>query len=135
MLQDKKDAVKFARGDRAEVNKMKPTEGFAAWRIKSMSATGKAAIEAAGKYHDELLAVHKERVQEALDEGKDVPAEVLADYPDLAKPDNSVKPEAGGMQFSRTTTGTPTLIIQHNLTEENLLHADRMGGIRSRLWQ
>ena len=94
LLQDKKDAVKFARGDRAEVNKMKPTEGFAAWRIKSMSATGKAAIEAAGKYHDELLAVHKERVQEALDEGKDVPAEVLADYPDLAKPDDSVKPEA-----------------------------------------
>jgi hypothetical protein len=104
LLQDKKDAVKFARGDRAEVNKMKPTEGFAAWRIKSMSATGKAAIEAAGKYHDELLAVHKERVQEALDEGKDVPAEVLADYPDLAKPDNSVKPEAGGMQFSRSNT-------------------------------
>ena len=88
LLQDKKDAVKFARGDRAEVNKMKPTEGFAAWRIKSMSATGKAAIEAAGKYHDELLAVHKERVQEALDEGKDVPAEVLADYPDLAKTDD-----------------------------------------------
>ena len=93
LLQDKKDAVKFARGDRAEVNKMKPTEGFAAWRIKSMSATGKAAIEAAGKYHDELLAVHKERVQEALDEGKDVPAEVLADYPDLAK-SSSVQPAA-----------------------------------------
>ena len=86
LLQDKKDAVKFARGDRAEVNKLKPTEGFAAWRIKSMSATGKSAIEAAGKYHDELLSVHKERVQEALDEGKDVPLEVLADYPDLSKP-------------------------------------------------
>ena len=31
--------------------------------------------------------------------------------------------------YSRTAKGTPTLIIQHNLTEENLLHADRMGGI------
>lgn len=81
--QEKKDAVKFARGDRTEINKMKSTEGFAQWRIKSMSTSAKAVINAAIKYHDDLLAIHKERVQEALDEGKDIPPEVLSDYPDL----------------------------------------------------
>lgn len=31
--------------------------------------------------------------------------------------------------FSKANNGNPTLIIQHNLTEQNLLHAERMGGI------
>jgi len=83
LLQDKKDAIKFARGERADVNKLKSTKEFASWRIKSMSASGKEAIKSTEKYHDALMSIHKERIQEALADGKDVPAEVLADYPDL----------------------------------------------------
>jgi hypothetical protein len=36
--------------------------------------------------------------------------------------------DSGGIKFSKAGN-KKTLIIQHNLSEENLLHADRMGGI------
>lgn len=38
--------------------------------------------------------------------------------------------KTGGIRFSKSKGGsTPSLIIQHNLSESNLLHAERMGGI------
>lgn len=90
--QEGKDAVKAARGDRAAINKLKSTPEFASWRLKSMSATGKQAIADAERLARDYLAIHKERVQEALMEGKDVPAEVLADYPDLQRPASAAPP-------------------------------------------
>jgi GGDEF domain-containing protein len=47
---------------------------------------------------------------------------------DVAKEQKSID-NTGGIMFSKAKGGEPTLIIQHNLTEQNLLHADRMGGI------
>ncbi len=53
------------------------------WAQKSESNTAKNNITSTSLYHNKLLEVHQERVQEALSEGKPVPQEVLADYPAL----------------------------------------------------
>lgn len=80
-----------ARKDAAEWGKLKGSEGFASWRVKANHRKAMAATEADKEYTQALLGVHKERVQEALDAGADVPIEVLRDYPDLLK---KYRPEA-----------------------------------------
>ena len=82
--QDKKEAVKNAKAARAEGNK-NPIHSVK-WAQKSESNTAKNNITSTNLYHNKLLEVHQERVQEALSEGKSVPQEVLADYPGLQKP-------------------------------------------------
>jgi len=72
------------------------------WAIAPGSApsgTLKADIEHKRQYTQGLLDVHKERVQEALAEGKPVPAEVLKDYPELAP-----KPEPAKVVAETPTT-------------------------------
>jgi hypothetical protein len=83
--QDGKDSVKNAKKERAAINKQRPTKEYAKWRIDSESRQAKRNIESISENTKGLLEVHKERVIEALEEGKPVPAEVLADYPDLKK--------------------------------------------------
>ena len=104
---DNKAAVKAARDERADFNKMKPSEGYAAWRIRANNVKNKAAVESAIKYGNDLLAVHKDRVQEALMEGKDVPAEVLADYPDLKRPAATPNAEAPASTQAPAPEPTP----------------------------
>jgi hypothetical protein len=89
-----KEKVKYLRGQRAEVNKLKGSEAYATWRLRSSSRQLKADIENAQQYTKGLLDVHKERIQEALAEGKPVPPEVLADYPDLGPPSPTPIPKA-----------------------------------------
>jgi SAM-dependent methyltransferase len=79
--QEKKDSTRRLVKEKAQ-SKKNPTYNVK-WAQKSEDNSRKIAIEQNKKQYDELLAVHKERVQEALDEGKPVPKEVLADYPDL----------------------------------------------------
>ena len=79
--QEKKDSTRNLVKEKAQ-SKKNPTYNVK-WAQKSEDNSRKIAIEQNKKRYDELLAVHKERVQEALDEGKPVPKEVLADYPDL----------------------------------------------------
>lgn len=105
--QEGKDAVKAARGDRAAVNKLKGTPEFANWRLKAMSLKGKEAIAAAERLARDYLAIHKDRVQEALMEGKDVPAEVLADYPDLKRPTTTPNAAAPASTQAPAQAGAP----------------------------
>ena len=107
---DTKAAVKAAKGERAAGNKQKATPEYAAWRLRANDVKNKAAIEYAQRYGDDLLAVHKERVQEALAEGKDVPPEVLADYPDL-------KAQANEPNNAPTNAGTSG--VQPKASQEN----------------
>ena len=82
--QEKKEAVKNAKAAKAEGNK-NPIHSVK-WAQKSDSNTAKNNITSTNLHHNKLLEVHQERVQEALSEGKSVPQEVLADYPDLQTP-------------------------------------------------
>jgi len=88
---------------------------------------------------DALSAWMKEKPSQP---GVDISAEKTPDEKSAtrqneSKPAQSTKAEpasteggkTGGIMFSKTKNGEPTLIIQHNLSEENLLHAERMGGI------
>jgi hypothetical protein len=79
--QEKKDTTRSLVKQKADAKK-NPTYNVK-WAQRSDDNSRKNAIEQNKKHYDELLAIHKERVQEALDEGKPVPKEVLADYPDL----------------------------------------------------
>ncbi len=85
IARDGAERLKSLRGQRAEVNKLTGSKGYANWRIKSSSKDLKDAIENQQRSTQRLLDVHKERVQEALAAGKPVPPEVLADYPELSK--------------------------------------------------
>lgn len=82
--QEKKDTTRNLVKQKADAKK-NPTYNVK-WAQRSDDISRKNAIEQNKKRYDELLAIHKERVQEALDEGKPVPKEVLADYPDLKLP-------------------------------------------------
>lgn len=79
------EGVKELRRQRADVNKLKGSEGYASWRLRSSSTTLKNDIASKQEYYKGLLEVHKDRVVEALAEGKPVPPEVIKDYPDLAR--------------------------------------------------
>ncbi len=46
------------------------------------------------KNRAQIDATHKKSVKQALKDGKDIPTEVLKNYPDLAQPPTEVKPEA-----------------------------------------
>jgi len=57
------------------------------WANKSEKRSKVKEITEAKRYHEKLLEIHQERIQEAIDEGKTIPPEVLKDYPGLvAKP-------------------------------------------------
>ena len=90
--QEKKSAVSNARGARAEGNK-NPVHSVK-WAQKSESGKAKKNIDSTIQYQDKLLEVHPERIQEALNEGKPVPQEVLNEYPNLKIPtETKVKDE------------------------------------------
>lgn len=77
---DAKLAVQAAKGQKSALNKLQGTKEFANWRIKSMKGNAAQDVKSAIDYYEGLKKVHKERVQEALDEGKPVPQEVLDAY-------------------------------------------------------
>jgi len=81
LAQERAVVLKSGRANRATINKT--SIHSAKWANKSESLKSKNNIEADARYYDSLISVHKERVQEALAEGKPVPQEVLNDYPDL----------------------------------------------------
>lgn len=60
-----------------------------------------------------FLATHKIAVKQALSEGKPVPAEVLAEYPELGKAEAPSEDYRGQHQAADRETGSPL----HNLTE------------------
>ena len=93
VMADTKARVKAAKGVRAEANKIKGTKEYAPWRKRADNLKNKKAVASAQEYGDAVLAVHKERVKEALAEGKDVPSEVLAEYPDLQPKQPPTLPE------------------------------------------
>lgn len=64
--------------------------------------------------YPQLDAVHKEAVKQALREGKPVPTEVLADYPDLAKPAEPTVGEGPGAK----TAGAPKYPAIQQLTDQ-----------------
>jgi hypothetical protein len=78
-----KAQVKSAVKDRVEWNKLKGSEGYAKWRVNSNAKAAQRNVDSTKQYTKDLLGVHKERVEEALAAGHDVPPEVLNDYPDL----------------------------------------------------
>ena len=75
-----KDTIKYLKGERASVNKLKGSKHYANWRLKSDSRQLKATIDHKLQYMHGLLDVHKERILEALAEGKPVPLTVLSEY-------------------------------------------------------
>jgi hypothetical protein len=79
--QRKKAAVKNLKQQRAEQNK-RPLY-TTNWQNKSNHLKNTRGIEQEARYFESLLKVHPERIIEALNEGKPVPADVLSDYPDL----------------------------------------------------
>ena len=116
---------------------------YMTWRNAQGAAIEKAVKDGV-KFSDELLYDKPGLIRNDLsDYDRDIAVDAMVDvyrdtkdysksvqaYRDFGKPAQPAGKIEGGIQYSRTTNGTPTLIIQHNLTEENLLHADRMGGI------
>ena len=145
-----------------------------AYSVERMKAAGNPQAESEGMKRADI-ADHKEEVKSAIESGQPVPAEVLADYPELRPaPVIEKTDDAGGWGQSvgiKGETKAPTIgqvqkqggrrvgtsdlmdnftpedvglgigepgtdyaaerdvIITHNLTADNLLHADRMGGI------
>ena len=107
--QEKKEAVKNAKAARAEGNK-NPIHSVK-WAQKSESNTAKNNITSTNLYHNKLLEVHQERVQEALSEGKPVPQEVLADYPNLQKPaQETANPINDNANVSKKGENAPSLV-------------------------
>ena len=107
--QEKKEAVKNAKAARAEGNK-NPIHSVK-WAQKSESNTAKNNITSTNLYHNKLLEVHQERVQEALSEGKPVPQEVLADYPNLQKPaQETANPINDNADVSKKGENAPSLV-------------------------
>lgn len=92
-----------------------------------------------GAYLSDTKNTHRKIVEQAIADGKPVPANVLADYPDL-KP-KSVEPAAvdakkeaetdDGIRYSKVSDAPAgeELVAIHNLTSENVLHAAAIGGI------
>jgi GNAT superfamily N-acetyltransferase/cation transport regulator ChaC len=105
--EDKKTAVQAAKGQKAAVNKLQSTPEFANWRRNVMKGNAAQDVKSAIKYYDDIKAVHKERVQEALDEGKPVPQEVLDAY----KLTKAAAPAAAPTIKAEapTVTATPTV--------------------------
>ncbi len=102
-----------AKPDNSVKPEAKPYDAARAQELKNDIEEGESILRAKSNNGRKYSADELAQVQRSVDSSKAKLAAL----------------DGGGMQFSRTTSGTPTLIIQHNLTEENLLHADRMGGI------
>jgi len=95
--QDGKDAVRRAKGERTDINKLNPSREFSPQRQRNMSAVAKRDIEHTEQHHRGLLDVHRDRVAEALESGKSVPDDVLKDYPELQR---DASPKAGARHDS-----------------------------------
>jgi len=91
---DGKGQAKDLTARRVDVNKLVPTKEFAKWRIRVGAKAAQRDIDGAKQYTQSLLDVHKERVEEALLAGHDVPSEVLNDYPDLKAKYATTTPKA-----------------------------------------
>jgi site-specific DNA-cytosine methylase len=78
--QEMKLAIGAAKGQKLALNQLQSSPEFAQWRINSMKGNAAQDVKSAVSYYDNLKAIHKERVQEALDEGKPVPQEILDIY-------------------------------------------------------
>lgn len=103
--------VKNAKMSRAELSKLKgDPKNFAKWRINSMKTSANKDIVAAAQYAQGLLDVHKERVLEAIAEGKPIPAEVLADYPDLVNTSSAETTRQSAAQIlNENPEGVPSI--------------------------
>lgn len=91
-----------------------------------------SAIEAI-KSNPDITPSEKIRLIAELRKGK-ISAEDVQEVAGKAEASNTEDAQdsidkTGGVSFMRGTGDKPTLIIQHNLSEANLLHAERLGGI------
>lgn len=78
------NAARAGRASVAQWRKMAPVPGLPKWAIESHRRMDKASVAHEAGYYRGLLDVHKERVEEAIAHGADVPETVMKDYPDLA---------------------------------------------------
>ena len=78
--QEKMLAVGAAKGQKLKLKQLESSPEFAQWRINSMKGNAAQDVKSAVSYYDNLKAIHIYRVQEALDEGKPVPQEVVDAY-------------------------------------------------------
>jgi len=83
-VRTEKDERKFAKGRAAQEEMLRRAEATSSMSYKEPWEITIKQYVVGGRITNKLKAQHKAEVQKALSEGKPVPPEVLADYPDLA---------------------------------------------------